>query len=177
MKNVIVLFVMLCTFSFIASAQDEMKSSGFTSDIIAEMDYVSGQVLKLLDAVPEDKLSWRPAEGVRSVGEVFSHIVEGNYFLLSYVGNKMPEDMKKELKTKADISNALKKSYKVVKEVVPKLTEEDLTKPVDFFGINSNQRRMLLILLYHNHEHLGQAIAYARMNGITPPWSMSAANE
>lgn len=178
MKKIVVLFIMVCGLSFIASAQDDgSKNSGFNADIIAEMDYVSGQVLKLLDAVPEDKLSWKPSEGVRSFGEVFSHIVEGNYFLLSFVGNKMPDDMKKELKTKAEFSEALKKSYEVVKEVVPKLTEEDLAKPVDFFGNKSNQRRMVLVLLYHSHEHLGQAIAYARMNGITPPWSMSAANK
>jgi hypothetical protein len=28
-------------------------------------------------------------------------------------------------------------------------------------------------ILVHMHEHLGQSIAYARMNGITPPWSKS----
>jgi uncharacterized damage-inducible protein DinB len=32
---------------------------------------------------------------------------------------------------------------------------------------------VLELLATHNHEHLGQMIAYARMNGIAPPWSRS----
>jgi hypothetical protein len=26
-------------------------------------------------------------------------------------------------------------------------------------------------MLNHLHEHLGQSIAYARMNAVVPPWS------
>jgi uncharacterized damage-inducible protein DinB len=28
-----------------------------------------------------------------------------------------------------------------------------------------------MALVSHEHEHLGQMIAYARSNGVTPPWS------
>jgi uncharacterized damage-inducible protein DinB len=150
---------------------------GLVADIVTEIEYVEGQVLKLAEAVPEDKYSWRPGEGVRSVGEVYMHIAQGNYFLLSMVGGEMPEglrEMDKQNLKKSEVIEALKKSYAYVKSYIPKLTEEDLEKTVDFFGNQSNGRRILLVCLYHNHEHLGQSIAYARVNGIVPPWSQSS---
>ena len=149
----------------------------FVQDILAEIEYVQGQVLQLAEAMPEDKYSWRPGEGVRSVGEVFMHIGAGNYFSLSFVGGSLPEgfseDTDKSKTKKSEIIEWLKESYTHVKNHISGLKEEDLNKPVDFFGNKSNGRRMVLLCLYHNHEHLGQAIAYARVNGIVPPWSQA----
>jgi len=51
------------------------------------------------------------------------------------------------------------------------MSDKDLEKMVDFFGSKITTRQLLLKMIGHNHEHLGQLIAYARMNGIVPSWS------
>src|SRR4030067_2651351 len=86
-SNHLLTLVFFCLFLQSLNAQ---SSPGFIADILAEMEYVQGQILQLAEAMPEDKYSWRPAEGVRSVGEVFMHIGVGDYFSLSYVGGSLP---------------------------------------------------------------------------------------
>ena len=39
------------------------------------------------------------------------------------------------------------------------------------FGNATTHRGVLVTVLSHLHEHLGQSVAYARMNGVVPPWS------
>jgi hypothetical protein len=47
----------------------------------------------------------------------------------------------------------------------------ELEKPVKMFGTQTTERGVLLTTISHLHEHLGQSIAYARTNGVAPPWS------
>jgi uncharacterized damage-inducible protein DinB len=58
-----------------------------------------------------------------------------------------------------------------LKERVNNLTEEDLNKEIEFFGMKMSIRNFMITMIGHLHEHLGQSIAYARINGVTPPWS------
>jgi uncharacterized damage-inducible protein DinB len=150
-------------------------ASPYISDLLAEVDYVQNQVIQLADAMPQEKYSWRPSEEVRSVSEVFMHIGGGDYFLLSMIGGSMPPDFKPEMEKsvtqKTEVIAFLKKAFEDAKNFITKIKEEDLDKPVDFFGNKTNERRILMLVLSHNSEHLGQSIAYARMNGVVPPWS------
>jgi uncharacterized damage-inducible protein DinB len=160
---------------FVYSQKMAPPDSPFISDLLAEMDYVQNQVIQLADAMPQEKYSWRPSEEVRSVSEVYMHIGGGDYFLLSKIGGSMPPDFKPEMEKtvtdKSEIIAFLKKSFEDTKNFISQIKEEDLDKPVDFFGNKTDERRMLMAVLSHNHEHLGQSIAYARMNGVVPPWS------
>lgn len=163
-------------FTILINAQGSTpKNSSFTSDLQGTLDYAQNQIMQLAEAVPEEKYGWRPSEGVRSVSELFMHIAGGNYFLLSMAGNPMPKDFKNDMEKtvtkKSEVISFLKKSFEDTKNYIAKLNEEDLDKPVDMFGNPSNQRSLLLVVFGHNYEHLGQAIAYARVNGIVPPWS------
>jgi len=65
----------------------------------------------------------------------------------------------------------LTEAFDVVKDAAGKFTEDDLNREVEVFGMKFTVRNFMITFLNHNHEHLGQAIAYARMNGVTPPWS------
>ena len=47
----------------------------------------------------------------------------------------------------------------------------DRQKHVQFFGKDAVADGVFLRILVHNNEHMGQSIAYARVNGIVPPWS------
>jgi uncharacterized damage-inducible protein DinB len=151
-------------------------ATGFRGEYIAEVDSVGKKLLDLANAVPAEKYSWRPASGVRSVGEVYVHVAGGNYLIPSFMGVKPPEginrDMEKTVTEKTKIIDLLKKSLENVKTMAAGMSAADLDKKVKAFGGREvTQRQLMLIILNHMHEHLGQSIAYARSNGVTPPWS------
>jgi uncharacterized damage-inducible protein DinB len=168
-----------CVFLQFAVAQSSLDANSgtdpFLSDFIGNLSYVESQVESLEQAMPQEKFSWRPMEGVRSVSEVYMHIAGANYYLLSFVGGNVPEgmtqDMEKTVTDKDEIMKMLKDSYAYMKDFVSKMKVSDLDKEVDFFENKTTYRGILFILMGHNHEHLGQSIAYARSNGVVPPWS------
>jgi uncharacterized damage-inducible protein DinB len=182
MKNqfarVLTVLVLTGTFaSAVAVAQtpDASKPS-FGSEISKELADVEKKLVALAEAVPAEKYGWRPAEGVRSVSEVYIHVAGGNYMLPTIVGVKRPEgkvgrEMEKTITDKAKVIETLKSSFEHVRNAVGSIPDADLDKSVKFFGQDKTERQMLLLILNHAHEHLGQSIAYARMNGIAPPWS------
>jgi uncharacterized damage-inducible protein DinB len=150
--------------------------SGFRAEFLAEVDSVGKKLVDLANAVPAEKYDWRPAPGVRSVGEVYVHVAGGNVLLPSFMGVKIPEgfsrDMEKTVTDKAKVIETLKKSLEHLKSVGTGVTDADLDKKVKIFGGREVTERALMIgMLNHMHEHLGQSIAYARMNKIAPPWS------
>ena len=160
-------------------AQDK---PAFIADFLGQVEYVQGQIMSLEEAVPQEKYSWRPAEGVRSIGEVYRHLEQANYLLFKLMGIEPPAsanfhmDMKKwdvEVTEKAKIAAGLKASFDHVKASASKMTEADLALKVDFFGNEMTKRSGLMSALSHMHEHLGQQIAYSRMNGIVPPWTVA----
>lgn len=153
---------------------------GFKADLLWQIEEVQKQIMSLEEAVPEEKYTWRPMEGVRSISEVYSHIAFGNYIILKLAGYEPPADagwsmdLKKwdEATTdKKEIAGKLHKSFDHLKATVNKISDEDLEKDVDFFGNRISLRNALMSSLSHLHEHLGQSIAYARMNSVVPPWT------
>ena len=159
-----------------APAPSGVPPAGFRAEYIAEVDSVGKKIMDLAEAIPADKYAWRPAEGVRSISEVFMHSVGGNYYLPAFIGGKRPEgltrDSEKTIKDKAKILELLKQSLENAKEAGRVVSDADLDKRVKVFGGREmTQRQVLTVILNHLHEHLGQAIAYARVNGIAPPWS------
>ena len=168
-----------------AVAKDEPKS-GFIADVLGQLDRVKGQVVSLEGAVPQDKFNWRPMEGVRSISEVYLHIADGLYIFSNAAGLKSPFDNKtlfdeknRDVRTtdKAKIAEELNTSFDWTKSAVAKMTNADLEKKVEFFGSKMTVRNVLITLLNHTHEHLGQSIAYARSNGVVPPWTAKEQEE
>jgi|HubBroStandDraft_5_1064220.scaffolds.fasta_scaffold234547_2 uncharacterized damage-inducible protein DinB len=141
-----------------------------------EWGHVSRQLIALAEAIPAEKYSWRPAPGVRSVSEVFMHIALANFYLLSITGPKMPADMtsddlEKTVTAKADVISWLKRSLDAVKAARAQLKPGDLERKVKIEGKEVTVDGMYLRIIIHDNEHMGQLVAYARMNGIVPPWS------
>ena len=151
------------------------KAAGFRAEFTADVDDVQKKILDLAAAVPAEKYSWRPAPDVRSVSEVYMHIAGGNYFLGTFLGVQPPDDMPKDLEKitdKQQVIAALQKSFDHIRAIVKSRTDADMEKPVKLFGHPTTQRGVLVTVLNHLHEHLGQSIAYARVNGVAPPWSV-----
>jgi uncharacterized damage-inducible protein DinB len=146
---------------------------GFRGEFFANLDDVQDKILALADATPAEKYTWRPSKEVRSVSEVYMHIAGGNYFLATFLGVPAPKGMKQDMETavtaKADVIAELKKSFEHLRNAA--LNVKDLERGVKIFGKPSTDRGVLVTMLSHLHEHLGQSIAYARMNGVVPPWS------
>jgi len=142
-----------------------------------EFEHAARQLVALAEATPAEKFSFRPAPGVRSTSEVYMHVAVGNYWLLSQAGvkpggahwpDRIPPDAEKTITAKADVVRWLKDSLAAVRASHGSV---DGSRTVRFFGAEVPAAHVLLRLLVHNHEHMGQAIAYARMSGVTPPWS------
>jgi uncharacterized damage-inducible protein DinB len=145
---------------------------GFGGEFFDNLDDVEEKIIALAEATPAEKYSWRPAKDVRSISEVYMHIAGMNYVLLSFAGvepPKMKGDMEKMVTAKESVLAELRKSFVYLRTHVHAMKSFD--KPVKIFGKPSTNRGVLVMVLSHLHEHLGQSIAYARMNGVVPPWS------
>ncbi len=140
-----------------------------------EWGHVSRQLIALAEATPAEKFAWRPAPGVRSTSEVYMHIAMANFYLLSFTGPKMPADMKegmeKSVTSKAEVIDWLKRSLEAVKTAHAAATPKDLERKVKIYGRDATVDGMYLRIIVHANEHMGQLVAYARMNGVVPPWS------
>ena len=146
--------------------------NGFRTEFLTNLDDVQEKILDLAESVPADKYSWRPGPGIRSISEVFMHVAGGNYFLSTFLGMdppKMNGDIEKVITKKADVIAELKRSFEHLRNAVN--ATSDLEKPVKMFGTQTTHRGVLVTVLSHLHEHLGQSVAYARINGVVPPWS------
>ena len=167
------------------------ETKGFRADLIGQLSYVQKQILDLENAIPDGKLAWRPNKDVRSVIEVYSHIAFGNYLFGKFSGVTLPEgivinspeDEKKWEKMSGDkkvVHEQIAKSFEFLKSGIGSMSDASLENMVDFFGQKMTVRSVLLAFIGHMHEHFGQSIAYARMQGIVPPWTaaqMAAAKE
>ena len=159
------------------TAQKGASASGVRQELIAGMSGAGEKLVALAMAIPAEKYSWRPAPGVRSVSEVFVHMIEENYAIPGMVGVKLEPDVtlakdsEKTVTDKGQIVDLLKRSFAHAKGGMMGVPDKQMNKMVDFFGSPSTKRGVLVGMTTHAHEHLGQMIAYARMNGVTPPWS------
>jgi uncharacterized damage-inducible protein DinB len=167
------LAVLLLTATVRLRAQDPLQ--GLWQGYDAEWQHTSSQLVALAEATPADKFAWRPAPGVRSTSEVYMHIVDANFYLLSITGPKMPADMTdnmdKTVTSKEDVIRWLKRSLDAVKQAHLKETPQDLARKVHIEDRDSTADWMYLRIIIHANEHMGQLVAYARMTGVVPPWS------
>lgn len=152
-----------------AQAQTDLQS-----ELQADFETVADKLVQLAEAIPADKYSWRPADGVRSVSESLMHVAAANYFFPSLVGQAMPEGVnprafEKEHTEKDDVLEVFKGSLKALTKM---LELGDLDKDVAF-GKPMSRLGFYHTAISHSHEHLGQMIAYARSIGVAPPWSQS----
>ncbi|MEM7479896.1 MAG: DinB family protein [Acidobacteriota bacterium] len=154
-------------------AHDESAGMGFHTAQQQDFERASDKLIQLAEATPADKYSWRPAEGIRSVSENFMHVAQVNFALGAALGAAKAEntDNLEAITEKAKVVAELKRSIAYTKEAFEDVVGTDLDRELPFFNSKRSAWSILLIINGHAHEHLGQAIAYARSNGVVPPWS------
>ena len=156
--------VMLAVAAPYARAQDVISKEAaaeLKASFIRDLDTLRTKFVGLAEAFPQDKYTWRPMEGVRSVSEVLMLAAfEGYAFIPNSFGGK-PADLGsreeaaklRTLSDKAQVIEHLNKGFAHAKQQLESASQTALAIGGDL------------------HEHLGQLIAYARMNHIVPPWS------
>ena len=153
--------------------------SGYRSEVLAEVRVQEDKFVRLAEAIPAEKYTWRPAPEARSIGEVFLHVAAASYNLPKLIGTPPPAGFEakgydKSTTEKAKIVAALKDSFAHEKKAILAMPDADLTKELDWFGGKNTERGILLFITRHAAEHLGQSIAYAREVGVVPPWTEDA---
>ncbi len=150
--------------------------AGYRSEVLAEVMIQEDKFTRLAEAIPAEKYSWRPSADVRSFAEVFLHVSAANYNLYKLVGTPPPtgfdvKGFEKSTTDKAKVLATLKDSFAHAKKAITAMPDADLDKSLEWFGGKNTERGVLLFIVRHAAEHLGQSIAYARFVGITPPWT------
>ncbi len=151
-------------------------TSGFRAEFLEDVAYYEQRYTRLAAAMPAEKYTWRPGEGVRSVGEVYTHIISANYGVASALGTPPPAgfDFKAVAPLsgdKAKVLPVLKESFAHSRAAILALSDADGDKPQKMFNRQTTLRGALMMIDRHWGEHLGQSIAYARVNGVVPPWT------
>lgn len=160
-----------------ASEDKSAPSYDMKAQSIVDLQQMQQKYTQLAQAIPADKYTWRPEAGTRSVSELFLHVAGANYGIPTMMSGTTPAaDYKKEgfetsTTDKSKIVEQLNKSFAYAIESVQKMSNADFAKAEKKLGPDANDGDVIYILVTHNHEHLGQSIAYARVNGITPPWT------
>src|SRR5262245_19037897 len=165
-----------------AQAQDVMSKESVVTlktAFAADLQAMQEKFVGLANAFPQDKYTWRPMEGVRSVAEVLMLAAfEGYAFIPNSFGGK-PADLGsreeaaklRTLTDKAQVIDHLNKGFAHAKKELEALDAGTLTGKRKVMGQDRSAPEVALVVGGDLHEHLGQLIAYARMNHIVPPWS------
>lgn len=180
-----VCFALICVSSIRGTAQvNPYKEgtpgvSGYRSEVMAEVMVQEDKLTRLAEAIPADKFTWRPTDDTRSFAEVMLHISAANYNLYKLVGTQPPagidlKGLEKSTTDKAKVIATMKDSFTHAKQAIKATPDSDLEKSVDWFGGKNTERGILLFIVRHAAEHLGQSITYARMIGVVPPWTEDA---
>jgi uncharacterized damage-inducible protein DinB len=185
--KLLILAAVFCALAAIAAAQDKAAERpavaatsgvpGVRGEFLDEVAYYEQRFTRLAEAIPADKYTWRPAEGVRSIGEVYAHVVSANYGFAKMLGTDFPAgvDPKGIIATAGDkgkIVQELKDSFAHMRDAIQAIKDSDLDKSQKLPGNRqSTVRGTFIFITGHYGEHLGQSIAYARQIGIVPPWT------
>ena len=173
----------LLAFATPAEAQQPQRA-GLMGDLIKDVTAVQAKLVGLARAIPEDKQGWRPSPDVRSTGEVFLHVASDNYFIPAGMGVQPPAAtgitatdfaaltrFEKQRMSRDAMVSAMEASFAHLTRAMADTPDARLEEKVKFFGQDMTVRQVWLLTATHLHEHLGQLIAYARANQVTPPWS------
>jgi uncharacterized damage-inducible protein DinB len=165
----------------LVAVKDVPPAPAAAADLLLPFSELEQHVMALAKAVPEEKYDWRPAPGVRSFKEVFLHIAYGNRLMLHIADGLKTDEIQKQIESntkgetealsKDQVLQKLTEGFAVVREALESAANATLSREVQFFQTATTRRGVLTFIDTHIAEHLGQSIAYARMNGIVPPWS------
>lgn len=161
------------------AADHTAPSYDMKGQALLDLENVQKKFVDLANTLPADKLTWRPSPDSRSFAEVFLHVAGERYGILSLMGAERPtgfdgKALEKSTTDRAQIIAELTKSWDFTQKTINGMSNADFAKLLPKLGPKANAGDVVYILVADAHEHLGQAVAYARENGIVPPWTAQA---
>ena len=176
MQKLLKLVALFTVAAFVVTSASPLLAADFKEECLNRLGVLEKKITGLAEAVPADKYTWRPAEGVRSVSEVYLHIAALNLVTPRSLGTPPPEGFSfrgfdTSTTNKAEIVAKLKESFAHTRRAWEKVSAADADKTIKARRGETTVRRAMWSQLESLSEHLGQSIAYARSNGVTPPWS------
>lgn len=166
------------------AAAQNAAPAGLLGDLLSDIGQVEEKFFSLAEALPDHAWTWRPGDGVRSTTEVFQHIAADNWLLAGLAGHTPPsftgidpasyptvQAYESRSAPRAEVVDHLRQSFDFLKDAIAATRADQLDAKVDLFGNEATMRSLWVLTTTHLHEHLGQLIAYARVNGVVPPWS------
>ena len=156
-----------------ASAQ---SGAAVRDEMMGHFNESMSKIIALAAAMPAEKYTWKPSEPSMPVGHVYAHIARYNFWYLSKemklaAAPGIRLDTVEAMRNKDQIVALLRRSQDYVRQSVRDMTSAQLEAQTTLYGRAVPQWAVLVQLVAHMNEHLGQSIAYARSNDITPPWS------
>ncbi|MGA6984193.1 MAG: DinB family protein [Candidatus Sulfotelmatobacter sp.] len=133
-----------------------------------------GQILlRAAEKMPEENYSFRPADSVRTYGQIIGHLADAQYmFCSTELGEKDPEPKIEQTRTsKADLIAALQAAFAYCDKAYDGLTDASAAQTVTLFGAPTPKLGVLTVNNMHNMEHYGNLVTYMRMKNIVPPIS------
>jgi uncharacterized damage-inducible protein DinB len=180
----VLLFASLSVFPAGASTQSQdadhtAPSYDMKGQSLLDLETMQKKFVDLASAIPADKLTWRPSADSRSFAEVFLHVAGERYGILGLMGAEAPagfdrKNFEKSTTDRTAIIAELNKSWEFARKAVNGMSNADFAKLLPKLGPQANAGDVVYILVADAHEHLGQLVAYARENGIVPPWTAEA---
>ena len=177
-RGVAVVFA-VTTLTIFSDLQVEAQApDNFLGEFRGQFGASAQKLVALAGAMPASTYDWSPGDGVASVARVYMHIAGYNYmYLHENMGRVSPvhpdeygrwED---EVSDKDQVVAILQESMQYVRDAVEASDTDSLNQETTLYGREVGEWAVLLQLVTHMNEHLGQSIAYARMNEVVPPWS------
>src|ERR1700674_3708609 len=162
-----------------ASADHTAPSYDMKAQSLADLQGVQKKFVDLANALPADKITWRPSADSRSFAEVFLHVAGERYGILGLMGVAPPagfdgKTFEKSTTDRTRIVEELNRSWEFTQKAINGMSNADCAKLLPKLGPQANAGDVVYILVADAHEHLGQSVAYARENGIVPPWTVDA---
>jgi uncharacterized damage-inducible protein DinB len=157
-------------------ARAQGAPAGFREEFLHQFDNSMAKVVELAQAVPIEKFAWGPEAGVMPLARLYAHIARFNYhYPATAMGVAPPAgvdpDTLERVAGKAQVVALLRRSAEHVRQAVRRMPEGQLGRTTTLYGRRVPQWAVLFQLLAHMNDHMGQSIAYARVNGVVPPWS------
>jgi uncharacterized damage-inducible protein DinB len=159
-------------FSTVVSAQDTPANPLVT---VSKNVYAiaKNDILGSVNKIPDDMWSFQPTKDVRTFGQLFAHIADGQYEFCGVAaeGKSVSKDIEKTLKTKAEIVPALKDAFAYCDAAYAKMTDASAAELVSFIGMKVTKLGAMDFNTAHTMEHYGNLVTYMRIKGIVPPSS------
>ena len=134
---------------------------------------VKNILLRSAEKMPEQNYNFRPADAVRSYGQILGHVADAQYYFCSVaLGEKNPAPKIEQTKTsKADLIAALKDAFAYCDKAYDGMTDPSGAQMVKLFGNDAPRLAALTVNNMHNMEHYGNLVTYMRLKNIVPPSS------